>query len=164
MSEAKHTPGPWMAEDQPGSGICIKAKVDLGKDNYDGGLQTIYHVPIKPCLFICDDGGVMAQLSYEGWRQFPSKNFQEMQRANALLIASAPDLLDTVHDLRQQLASAEKLADELQTKCEALEKDKTRLDWLESDKDDEITFRLRCCDAGEFRLSIDEQMEEERKK
>lgn len=50
----------------------------------------------------------------------------------------------------------------LEQAVEELKRDKERLDWLEADKDDEITYRCRVCDAGLFRQSIDNAMREEK--
>ena len=92
MSE--HTPGPWTIRGIQSSGLSIMAHVEIGKEDMSGGqLQPIYEVSIKPHLQIGDDGRVHMDLTYESWRQFPSIDFQEMQKANARLIAASPDLL-----------------------------------------------------------------------
>lgn len=49
-------------------------------------------------------------------------------------VYSVKSLTQDNADLRTQLASAEKLADEWQAKCAELEKDKTRLDKLDAYK------------------------------
>ena len=93
--QMKHTPGPWEAKDVESAGIEIFAKVDIGKEDMSGGvLQPIYRVSLEPSLQVGKDGIVRAMISYESWRQFPSINFQEMQRANAQLISAAPELLE----------------------------------------------------------------------
>jgi len=100
----KHTPGPWEAKDVPAAGIEIFAKVDIGKEDMSSGvLQPIYNVSLKPSLQVGENGIVNLMISYESWRQFPSINFQEMQRANARLIAAAPELLETCKQILKDM-------------------------------------------------------------
>jgi hypothetical protein len=98
-TRAKHTPGPWTCKDVVGAGLQIWASVNLGKTMYSEGLQPIYRIGIKPQLVVGDDGIAAAQMCYEDWRQFPSVNFTEMQKANARLIAASPELLGMVKSL-----------------------------------------------------------------
>jgi len=93
----KHTPRPWKFEAKPGSNIYISARVDIGKEDMSKGrLQPIYEVSLRPQLRVGEDGIVYAVLSYDNRIQFPSVDFREMQKANACLIAAAPDLLEAL--------------------------------------------------------------------
>jgi len=93
MSETKHTPGPWELRNVPGAGLQIWALADLGLDERRQVVQPLYRVDIHPSLKVGDDGKVYVMLSYEDWRQFPTTQFDEMQKANGQLMAAAPDLL-----------------------------------------------------------------------
>jgi len=90
----KHTPGPWEVRDVAGAGLQVWGNVDLGGDEFREGLQPIYVVHVRPQLMVGNDGKAHAQICYEDWRQFPSLDWNEMQAANARLIAAAPDLLE----------------------------------------------------------------------
>ena len=95
----KHTPGPWQTRENVGAGIEILADVEVGGTPTGENIQPIYQVDVRPMLSVGEDGRVTAMLTYESWRQFPSVDFQAMQRANARLIASAPDLLAVLRSL-----------------------------------------------------------------
>lgn len=118
----KYTPMPWEVKEIAGAGIEIFAKVDIGKEDMSGGvLQPIYNVSLTPSLHVGRDGIVRAMISYESWRQFPSINFQEMQKANAYLIASAPELLEACKMALQYISEEKtvyKIIQEAITKAE----------------------------------------------
>ncbi len=90
----KYTKGKWTIKNIPSHGLEIYAEVNMGTDEHGGVLQPIYNVDIKPHLKVGEDGKAFLMIAYESWRQFPSINFQEMQEANAQLIAAAPDGLE----------------------------------------------------------------------
>lgn len=118
----KFTEGPWEARDVAGAGWEIYATVNIGREKGGGVLQPIYHVSCKPMLFINDDGSVTAKLSFEGWRQFPSIDFQKMQAANAILIASAPRLYNALKSLYEAVDSCVELTPDVMKEAkEALE-------------------------------------------
>ena len=94
----EYTKGEWEVRDIPSHGLEIYAKVNIGKDENGGVVQPIYDVDIKPNLSIDNDGKVWMMIAYESWRQFPSTNFQEMQKANANLIAAAPDMYQALKE------------------------------------------------------------------
>ena len=90
-----HTPGPWEVRPTRADTQEVFAAVNIGTDEEGGILQPIYDISLHPSLMVGrDDGLVYAMLTYESYRQFPSVDFKEMQRANARLIAAAPDLLE----------------------------------------------------------------------
>jgi hypothetical protein len=105
------TPGPWTLIDSPSAGLEIHAAVDLGREKqcHDESVPTgpvlrrLYEVSLKPSVRIGEDGRAHVMLAYEEWRQFPTVNFQEMQRANARLMADAPNLYAEVVALRASL-------------------------------------------------------------
>ena len=93
-----HTPGPWEIKEGAGGSQEIHAKVNIGRDMSKGVLQPLYDVQLRPSLMVGEDGAVYASLTYDSYRQFPSVDFVAMQRANARLIAAAPDLKDELQD------------------------------------------------------------------
>ena len=116
--ESKHTEGPWELRDVVGSGLEIWARVDLGKSRCEQTdlatgpyLQPIYEVSIEPQLRVGKDGTVEAHICYESWRQFPSINFQEMQRANAKLITASPEMADSLFRLTNELVGMMNMAE-----------------------------------------------------
>lgn len=124
-AQPRFTPGPWEARDEKGAGLQILAVADIGSSLDSAGsrqvLQPLYKVSIKPTLSVGDDGRVHMLLSYEDWRQFPTVNFKEMQRANARLIASAPELFEALSALARSAESymnyhTEKFYDASETK------------------------------------------------
>lgn len=101
----KSTPGPWEARDVKGAGWEIYATVNIGKAEGGGVLQPIYNVGCRPMLFVNEEGTVTMKISFEDWRQFPSVNFEKMQEANAILIASAPRLYNALKRLYEAVDS-----------------------------------------------------------
>jgi len=91
MSETKHTPGPWKYRDVPGAGLEIYAKMT----NFPEFKQPIsfFHMPSnKDIRFqLNDKGELWGTIAYEAWRQFPDKKWDNVQTANAQLIAAAPE-------------------------------------------------------------------------
>ena len=91
----KHTRGPWEVRTRHEYAHEIFAAVNIGTDEEGGVLQPIYDISLRPSLMVGrEDGLVYAMLTYDSDRQFPSIDFREMQKANAYLIAAAPDLLE----------------------------------------------------------------------
>lgn len=86
--KAKFTPGPWEWRDTSGAGLGIYGNVSatMGKDFSQ--LVEIYG------LGACSEPTF--QIAYERWVQFPKRDWNEMQRANAQLMAAAPDLFDAL--------------------------------------------------------------------
>jgi len=89
-----YTKGEWKFEDIPGRGMIITAYIEKPKQ-----MQPIYNVSIRPQVEITDDGRLCVTLSYSDWRQFPSDDWREMQRANGRLMTSAPELLEACKEV-----------------------------------------------------------------
>jgi hypothetical protein len=99
----EYTKGEWKVKNIPSHGLEIFAEVNIGNDENGGVLQPIYNVDIKPYVRIGDDGKAYVIIAYESWRQFPSVNFQKMQKANAQLIAAAPELYGALKAAKARL-------------------------------------------------------------
>ena len=99
------TPGPWKRKATEGdyAANVIHAQVNIGGDEGGALLQPIYQVPIRPSLAVGHDGKVYARLTYDDYRQFPSRDFRAMQLANARLIARAPELVEEIRRLRKAI-------------------------------------------------------------
>ena len=122
----KFTPGPWEARDVVGAGWEIYATVNIGREKGGGVLQPIYQVSCRPMLYVDPDGSVIAKLSFEDWRQFPSVNFQKMQAANANLIASAPRLYNALKRLYESVDSCAELTPEVMIEAREALKEATK--------------------------------------
>lgn len=108
--------GPWEMRESAGAGISIHGTVDLGRQSQmldeaipSGPLiRRLYEVSLKPSLQVADDGRAWAKLSHEVWMQFPSVDFDKMQRANGAFIAAArsdvPALVGEVERLLAEVA------------------------------------------------------------
>lgn len=90
--QAQHTPGPWKWDDVPGAGIQISANVPKSARV---GLYT-YRTETDDgdtgMLFTLGEAQIV-RLADARWVQFSKPEWDEMQAANARLIAAAPDLL-----------------------------------------------------------------------
>lgn len=98
-----HTPGPWQWRDISGAGIQIYGPVPFKANCVEFTLKAS-----EQRLFEMADlqSGATARsregypmLAYETWLQFAPKEWEEMQRANAALIAASPDLLAALQDM-----------------------------------------------------------------
>ncbi len=91
MSEFKGTPGPWAAENRPGAGWEVRGILPTGFQfdatycKADGSAAFQIWVLTSPQSIL---------ISCERWVQFETKSWEEMQEANARLIAASPDLLE----------------------------------------------------------------------
>lgn len=108
---ASPTPGPWEAKDVAGAGLEIWASVNIGSDQSRQNLQPIYRLSVTPQLRVGKDGKAFVHIAYEDWRQFPSVDFDAMQKANARLIAAAPALLEQLEEALEFLAGYEDTID-----------------------------------------------------
>lgn len=99
---SKHTPGPWTAEGTPEGGWRIEAVVSL-----EIGVEELLELFRGPAMkdihfyFDADKQQLCAMLAYI--REFPTQDWEEMQEANSLLVAAAPDLLEACVRARQDL-------------------------------------------------------------
>lgn len=83
MTQAKHTPGPWHAVKSSSNGWEIRGV--LGAPPECRNMVEFSYSSDKPVL-----------LFLEPWHQFPNAEWDEMQEANARLIAAAPELLEAL--------------------------------------------------------------------
>lgn len=88
-----HSPGPWSWRNASGAGLQISATLPAGfvlsgtAREADG--KTSFMIwTVRESHWV--------QIADERWVQFSSGSWDEMQRANACLIATAPELLDAL--------------------------------------------------------------------
>lgn len=79
MTETKHTPGPWTLKMGDGAGRQVLGIIGSGNQTNQGEYILKGNIPVP--------------LFTDVWVQFGSEEWNEMQDANAKLIAAAPDLL-----------------------------------------------------------------------
>jgi hypothetical protein len=88
MDDPKHTPGPWQSRHVAGAGLGIYGDVRATMGDRFTDLVEIFGLDAcQPPRF---------QIAYERWVQFPKREWDEMQRANAQLMAAAPSMLQTL--------------------------------------------------------------------
>lgn len=93
----KYSQGPWTWENVAGSGLQIKADVAATMGIDFTKVVNIFEMhTYQPPRF---------QIAFERWVQFPKREWDEMQEANARLMAAAPDLLHAVEQARDLLAT-----------------------------------------------------------
>jgi hypothetical protein len=85
----KHTKGPWKLSINNGSGRQIMAVIG------NGDQQNLAEFKLR--------GDIPVTIFTDVWVQFPSKEWNEMQDANAELIARAPELLEENESLKNEL-------------------------------------------------------------
>ena len=107
MSNIKHTPGPWEAAYGIGAGWTIKGTPNINEFtvyNFDEGQK----IPV----FTLRKEPEKTPFMDEQWIQFPIREWEEMQKANARLIAAAPELLELLRQATQMLESSIEVEDE----------------------------------------------------
>lgn len=94
----QHTPGPWTAKNSPGAGLGVWADLRpaLG-ERYSKDFPLIGSESLP---------APKVQIAYETWVQFPSDQWNAMQKANMYLIAAAPDLLAALQYIERGLSAA----------------------------------------------------------
>lgn|SRR3990167_1927065 len=91
-TETKHTPGPWKFENVPGAGLKIFGPIPFKANCVEFTLKAA----AQP---------LFEMLAYEIWLQFPPKEWDEMQEANARLIAASPELFHCLKRIIEELPS-----------------------------------------------------------
>jgi hypothetical protein len=86
---SKYSKGKWKAVDRAGAGWEIMAQV--GKHDFFEYEST------------SDDfeAPVFNTIAYEPWHQFPQKQWEEMQEANAVLMSHSPSLLKGCEKMKE---------------------------------------------------------------
>lgn len=87
--KTKHTPGPWTLTNVEGAGLQIYAKI--------GAHNFIEYASVSKDT----EGMIWQLLSYEPWHQFAQEPWEEMQEANAAIMAAAPELLESLIEIRE---------------------------------------------------------------
>jgi hypothetical protein len=100
----KHCPGPWKLVDLKGAGLQIHAtptQTKFGVYKFvEGKIVKIYTLRKDPATIGVAD---------ESWIQFPTEEWDEMQRANGYLIAAAPEMYEALKAAKESLIQAEQL-------------------------------------------------------
>ena len=89
----EHTPGPWKVREVPAGNWFIEAEL---KHNKGKAISQIFEVPVLPQLYSATlkNGVITIELAYSSWYQFEMGDWNgEAWKANAYLMAAAPDLL-----------------------------------------------------------------------
>lgn len=95
-----HTPGPWKYIDRPGAGLEIQAILGPSEKRRDFAEYVLR-------------GDVPVSIFCAVWAQFPSQEWNAMQKANAALIASAPTLLKENQELKTDLKAFTQILNEM---------------------------------------------------
>ena len=103
--KTKFTPGPWKVVGPDASGIRIQACVpDEATDFVEFKLRS----DIPTTIFS------------DVWRQFPSKEWDQMQKANASLIAAAPEMYTELERCLTLISDKHPYKDEIIKRVEKL--------------------------------------------
>lgn len=96
---SRHTPGPWTWRNVSGAGLQIYGPV--AKSAALAGDEYAPKMPEQSMFFQVPTGQDLRYImSYEVWTRFQPKWWDEMQEANARLIAATPDLYEAAKAAR----------------------------------------------------------------
>lgn len=143
--------GPWEAKDVPSAGLQIMAKVPFhaygkGWELKEDGIYTIFRTPQASDMHatVAKDGTLTFLLAYEDWVQFPCKEWDDIQSANAQFLAHARE---DVEWLIEELKKAEQEKARLRQKCDCNMNDRDTLqvnyDKLKKEKAPLYTDRIK---------------------
>lgn len=100
-NEPQHTPGPWTWREAVGAGLQISATLPVGF-NFSGPAR-LADGSTSFLIWTLRQSQVV-QIADERWAKFTTGSWDEMPRANARLIAAAPEMAEKIVKLEADKA------------------------------------------------------------